>query len=147
MGVFKLRRTRKSGFLRLLPCLIWMGIIFALSSRTGDDLDNWLPFLQQYIPWIQSFDFGHFILYFVLALTFAWLRGPRTLGFGWKLLSVTLCVLYGLTDEFHQWFVPGRTADIMDLLNDGIGAALAMLFLSIPAVSRLYHRLSGAKYY
>ena len=33
--------------------------------------------------------------------------------------------LYGLTDEWHQAFVPRRSADPLDLLADAVGAACA----------------------
>lgn len=36
-----------------------------------------------------------------------------------------LCWFYGLTDEFHQAFVPGRGADLLDWLVDGLGIGLA----------------------
>ena len=39
--------------------------------------------------------------------------------------AVGVAVLYGATDEFHQAFVPGRSSDVLDLVADGVGAALA----------------------
>jgi VanZ family protein len=36
-------------------------------------------------------------------------------------------VAYGVTDEFHQRFVPGRTPDVNDVIADGVGAALAIV--------------------
>jgi VanZ family protein len=36
-----------------------------------------------------------------------------------------MAVAWGVFDEAHQSFVPGRTADILDLLADATGAALA----------------------
>ena len=40
-------------------------------------------------------------------------------------LAVLLATLYGVTDEAHQWFVPGRTAEVTDLVADALGAAVA----------------------
>jgi VanZ family protein len=40
-----------------------------------------------------------------------------------------LCsLLFGLSDEFHQHFVPGRSADPYDLLADAVGIFLALGF-------------------
>ncbi|HEX7087440.1 MAG TPA: VanZ family protein [Vicinamibacterales bacterium] len=40
-------------------------------------------------------------------------------------LSLVVAVLYGVTDELHQLFVPGRHADVMDLAADALGATAA----------------------
>ncbi|WNQ13628.1 VanZ family protein [Paenibacillus aurantius] len=125
----------------LLPCLIMMGLIFYFSSRTGDELDSVLPFFQHLFPGMKGFDGGHFVAYFLLALTYLWsFRTPRP---PWvvKAAVVLLCLLYGVTDEFHQMFVPKRSPDFHDLRNDGIGAALAMLFVSSPPVAKAYAKL------
>ena len=54
--------------------------------------------------------------------------GGRLRGVTWRrgLLALVLATLYGVTDEFHQMFVPGRTADRYDVLADGIGATLGV---------------------
>lgn len=74
---------------------------------------------------------GHMIGYGVLALCF-W-RGFEFKGNrGW--LAWVLAVLYAVTDEYHQSFVPGRFPSIFDVLvYDNLGAlisvGLAGLFL------------------
>jgi VanZ family protein len=37
-----------------------------------------------------------------------------------------MAAMFGLSDEIHQYFVPGRNMDPLDLLTDAIGAALAL---------------------
>lgn len=37
-----------------------------------------------------------------------------------------VATLYGVTDEWHQVYVPGRTSELRDLVNDGIGALAAV---------------------
>lgn len=105
--------------LRWLPVLLWMGIIFYLSSQTEKNLKSLFPFLDQ-------FDWGHYVAYFVLAALFFFaMNYPRKRLT--KVVIVILCLFYGVTDEFHQSFVAGRTPDVFDLLNDTIGATLAMI--------------------
>lgn len=36
-------------------------------------------------------------------------------------------LLYGLTDEYHQSLVPGREADVLDLLADTVGGLLGAI--------------------
>lgn len=132
---------------RWLPSVLWMGTIYYLSAQTGNDMGGWLSKFQQWIPSLQGFDWGHFIAYFILALCYGWGLGKHGLTFGKKALVVLLCALYGVTDEFHQSFVPGRTPDVMDLRNDAIGASLAMLFVTIPVVRKRFERYAGVKYY
>ncbi|MEK7217385.1 MAG: VanZ family protein [Chloroflexota bacterium] len=43
------------------------------------------------------------------------------------LLLLALATVYGLSDEWHQSFVPGRTAESYDVVVDGAGAALGLL--------------------
>ena len=40
---------------------------------------------------------------------------------------LVISFLYGLSDEFHQWFIPGRFATFGDVLADGLGGGLGGL--------------------
>ena len=51
-------------------------------------------------------------------------RARRALSAGVVLLS---CVAYAASDEFHQSFVPSRTASLRDVMIDVFGATLAVL--------------------
>ncbi|QHT61878.1 VanZ family protein [Paenibacillus lycopersici] len=128
--------------LALLPSVLTMAAIFWLSSRTGDELNTVLPWLQKLFPSMADFNWGHFVAYFALALAYAYGFGRRAERLSAKAAVVLLCLAYGLTDEYHQSFVAGRSPDFEDLLHDGIGAALAMLLLTFPPVIKQWRRLA-----
>ena len=97
-----------------------MGTIFWLSSRST------LPRPPGASPSLVSV-LGHLGAYAILALLLAWAllaadrRPPWTLAIAW-----VIAVLYGVTDEIHQSFVPNRHPDLFDVLTDATGAALAL---------------------
>jgi VanZ family protein len=98
-----------------------MGLIFWLSAQPD------LPHAPE--PWLDTVvkKLGHAVLYGVLArLYLGALRGDRSPSGRTRLLAFGLAVLYAVTDEVHQSFVPGRTPSPWDVVIDGIGAALAI---------------------
>ena len=72
---------------------------------------------------------GHAVLYAGLACllvrALSGARWSRVTG-GASAIAVGLAAAYGMTDEFHQWFVPGRTADPADWVADVAGAAIGV---------------------
>ncbi len=74
----------------------------------------------------------HMTLYAGLAvLVFLTLRRsgrnhPPAVQYG---IPILFCLLYGISDEIHQLFVPNRSFDIMDILADTLGAALVQCAL------------------
>ncbi len=40
--------------------------------------------------------------------------------------AIFIASLYGITDEFHQSFTPGRSVELVDWLMDTCGATLAV---------------------
>jgi VanZ family protein len=41
--------------------------------------------------------------------------------------ALLLCLLYGMSDEFHQSFVPDRTPSVLDVAADTIGACIGIV--------------------
>ena len=71
----------------------------------------------------------HGIAYATLTTTIAYglSAGFRQLG-SWKrklVIAVALALAYGLIDEWHQSFVPGRDPAVGDWIADGVGAVIA----------------------
>jgi VanZ family protein len=91
---------------------------------------------------------GHLLGYGLLALSYmhglgehltqkpdqAFRAGPNLAGL--LILAWALSVLYALTDEFHQSFVPGRNASLVDIGIDAIGAAGMILLYRLWKISR-----------
>lgn len=105
-------------FLRLAPMLVVMGMIFYLSHQPGDTL---------YLPAIPGIDkVCHLAVYALLALTVLWyFSSDRQQPPGMVVLQTILfCLIFGLSDEFHQSYIPYRSVSSFDLLADLAGASL-----------------------
>jgi len=48
----------------------------------------------------------------------------RRVSWGVALAAIAITIAYGVSDEFHQSFVPGRDADIHDVYADATGAVI-----------------------
>jgi VanZ family protein len=107
-----------------LPAIAWMAVIFYFSGRTGSEIKSMFPFLP-------DLDWGHLAEYFVLSLLIYYGLVNSTRRRRPYLLAILLSTVYGVTDEWHQYYVPGRMTDIFDLVNDAAGAALAMVALHL----------------
>lgn len=101
-----------------IPALVMMGVIFWFSSQPSYNLPNfnWADRLVK--------KGGHMVGYGVLGLAYWY-------GFGWRQekrwLAWMLVILYALSDEYHQSFVPGRNASIWDVLVfDNLGGLIAL---------------------
>lgn len=115
----------------------WAVFIFFMSSNTGSALsdgDGLISLVFQRLKDLQSqmlppsIDLvnpaAHFCEYLIFGAL--WVNAWRTkLTLPWAVWAAVFCAsLYGITDEIHQIFVPGRTADPLDWLVDTCGAAL-----------------------
>ena len=111
-------------YARWVPALFWMGVIFYLSGRTGSELRGLFPF-------IENFNLGHFLAYFVLSGLFHYALAHLTSPGKTSAVSILLCFLYSLTDEYHQAFVPTRSPEMTDIINDLAGAVTAAAIFQI----------------
>jgi VanZ family protein len=118
------RSKRMLLLLRIVPMLLVMGTIFFVSHQPGSSLH------LSHLPGIDKI--CHLAVYGLLALTVLWWLSPgKNQGGRTHLVSVALktllfCLVYGLTDEFHQSFIPGRSVSVFDLLADTGGAVVVV---------------------
>ncbi len=107
--------------LRTAPVILVMGAIFLLSHQTGDSL---------HLPTFPGVDkLAHILAYATLALTVLWYHGPKGLQNLRRaaMQTVLFCLLYGLSDEYHQSFIALRSVSALDILADTTGALLVSL--------------------
>ncbi|MEE1238895.1 MAG: VanZ family protein [Acutalibacteraceae bacterium] len=138
----------------VLLCL-WMMLIFSFSSQNADAssqtsgsvietvADIFYPEFsdlseEKQIEIISALQFivrkaAHFTLYAILGvLSFLSVVSYRNLKYSYRLLiSSGICLLYAMSDEFHQLFVAGRSGEIRDVFIDFCGSLLAITVLAL----------------
>lgn len=96
------------------PAAAWATVLFVLSALPALGGGLHIPFGDK---------IAHLLLYAVLGSTLAW-GWSRAGGRVSHLLLLVLGALYGVTDEWHQLYVPGRVPDPADWLADVVGLVL-----------------------
>jgi VanZ family protein len=116
-------RTRLTAIRAIMP-LALMGVIFFLSS---------LPGQEEALAWweIVLRKLGHFGGYATLAAAWFWalaptLRPPLRLALP---VAAAIALLYAVSDEYHQTFVPDRNGTPVDVAIDAAGIAAAALWI------------------
>lgn len=102
-----------------VPAIAWLTLIFVLSSQPALPSPPSVNDKEAH-----AFTFGVLAVLLLMGLT-GWQWRAVTRPF--LLTAFLLAVAYGVSDELHQRFVPGRTPDMADVAADAVGAALAMI--------------------
>jgi hypothetical protein len=101
-----------------LPVVTYTGLIWYLSSQTFDIPLHRVPFRDKGVHFLE---YGLLAFMMTHAVRVTWPRARFGLTAAWWLTASL-----GLTDELHQAYVPGRSADIYDLVADALGAVAAI---------------------
>ncbi len=128
-----------------LPAIFWMGLIFYLSHQPATEssdlssgvAEKIMNIIKKMIPNV-SFDFeifhhivrknAHFFAYLILGVLIISAinitsdiddRGYRII-----IQAIIICVLYAISDEVHQLFIPGRAGQVRDVMIDSAGATV-----------------------
>ncbi len=123
---------RARTLLSWLPALVWAGVIFALSALPGSNLPG---------GWSVE---GHLAVYAVLGVLVWFALGGSASGIRGVVLAIAIASAYGITDEFHQSFVPQRNPDVLDWLTDTVGATIAVVSAYAIATRRAKRKATQA---
>ena len=120
--MWKLRKNSQHFITFWLPVLIYLVLIFVLSSLPKSAfIDTKIPFFDKFLHAIEYAVLG-FLLIRGFKNSRLWLSNTRFI-----LLAVILATLYGISDEFHQHFVMSRSASFGDIFFDCIGSVIGSI--------------------
>jgi len=148
----------------LIFTLLWMGLIFYLSHQNAAESDNVSggfieSIVKFFIPdaspetlakWVENLNFvvrklAHVSAYFVLGiLTYMSVSTYKIFSSAYKVaLSLTICLGYSVSDEYHQTFISGRSGELRDVGIDSIGivSGVTLTFL----IHLIYKRIKNRK--
>ena len=109
----------------LLPVVSISLAIFLLSNQQTFSLPVWQIIGFDKVAHIGAyFTFGFFVQFAYNGFTE--IPSRKRIILGTLLISGLFCA----SDEIHQYFVPGRSCDVFDLIADLIGASLSLLLIS-----------------
>lgn len=111
----------KQPWYRFIPMIAVMGIIFFLSHQPGDTLS--LPSLPNIDKLMHGLVYGTLAAATLYAISGEFFRKFPLRS---SLFVVLFCLLYGLSDEWHQSFIPGRFPSGWDIAADTLGAVVVV---------------------
>src|SRR3972149_7476486 len=100
------------------------GLTYHQIEADGFTIDAKVEMLPSPYEFPESDKVVHVLVYAPLGFLMAYALSRSTSSANLIFLGAFLAFLYGLTDEIHQYFVPGRDASALDAMADGTGAMI-----------------------
>ena len=136
--------------LKIILLILWMMIIFAFSNQKAVDSSNLSSgLIDRTVVKVYKVFYGdiskekeeviiekysypirklaHYSLYFILGILSFLVIVDYKNNKKLILYSMFICFLYACTDELHQLFIAGRSAEIKDVLIDSFGSLTSIL--------------------
>jgi VanZ family protein len=143
------------------PLLIWMAFI-SFASTGEFSADNTSRIIRPLLIWLfptispaqiahahflirKAAHFSEYAVFALLAARALARSSQRWLRHGWFLISLLMVIFYALVDEFHQSFVPSRTASVYDSLIDMSGGLCALLLYALWRYKSPKSKVQGPK--
>lgn len=131
-------------YISIALVIIWMSIVFMLSSQTGKKSENTsnnftkaifkndisdeqvrnLSYIVRKIAHFTLYTIGGILICLCLLLN---IKSTKYIYF----ISFVIGLIYAITDEFHQLFIPNRSGEIKDVIIDSLGILLGVSFVKI----------------
>ena len=127
--------------IKLIFVILWMLLIFSFSNQKAEDssklsdgiivkvanifvdkelsIEKQEEILEKYTTIVRKT--AHFVIYLILGILVINLVCEYNVKH-LILISLLICLLYSISDEFHQLFIVGRSGEIRDILIDTVGS-------------------------
>lgn len=112
----------KAVFKYWVPLYAYGALIFYMSSIPKPLPSLSIPYFDKSLHVIEYSIFG------LLAARAFRYSTRHSFQENFKILAILLTMIYGISDEFHQLFVPMRQFSIFDMIADGIGGIIGTIF-------------------
>lgn len=139
----------------IILILLWMNIVFGFSGQNGEKSSGISFKISMLItrnneeiartiePYVRKI--AHFseyavggILIYLLLFTF-----KKILSKVRNISSIMITIIYAISDEVHQLYIPGREGKVIDVYIDTLGIITGILFINliIKIINNCRHRL------
>ena len=107
------------------PVLVWAIVIFSFSALPTSPVAeiHWQDFIIKKSAHI--IEYGVFAILLYRAFIMSNLKKKKAI-----LYAFLIAVLYGVTDEYHQSYTPGRDPKVRDIFFDSFGALMSLYFIN-----------------
>lgn len=115
---------KRKRYLLHIPLVVYWIVLFILTSIPTDSLPN-LFGISDKLEHLGAY----LILSFILTLTI-YLREKNDLINKYYLISgMLISIIYGVFDEIHQYFIPGRYCEFYDFIANVLGSIIGSLLV------------------
>ncbi len=133
---------------------LWAVVIFLFSAQDADASSALSDAITEFILSILHIDvststpsadvswtglirsLAHFACFAILGMLSSMaVRSHRSIERNNWWIPFLICLGYAITDEIHQWFVPGRSMQISDIVVDSLGAVVGITFIALIALA------------
>jgi VanZ family protein len=118
-------------YLRTIPLMLVSGMIIYLSSREGlrSDFTPAIDYILRKGAHVAVYFLQFQAVWFSFS-GFLYLTLPKKEFSRISALAVSICLVFALSDEYHQIFVAGRTAKPIDIMFDSVGIVSGYVLMS-----------------
>lgn len=151
----------KSRIVLAILIVIWMITVFCFSNDNSQKSSNKSEKIVEVISQICDNKIrekdkletivrksAHMLIYTIGGILFFLYFNTYDIVFKKKIIySIIICVIYAITDEIHQGFVPGRSPQITDILIDtaGVNIGIVISYWILKINKKIYNKNEGIK--